>query len=303
MSDAETVASFWDQMSEGTFSEAVYWCAHPAVAERYHRRACAGREEYQHWVDLSCGHFLGDRRPLQSILSIGCGDGDLERHLCMLNAATSIHGVDISPVRIERAAAKAREAGMDQLSYSVVDVETEDFPDPPYDAIFFDSSLHHLSRLEEVLLRCATHLAPDGLLFVNEYVGPNRFAFSEREIEILRSAFKLLPASHRVSLANDQRTVLEEPVIPDPVEVARVDPSESVRSADILDLIPRYFEVVELNELGGAILHIGLSHIAGNFGADPTSRRLLDMLFRIEDDLMAAGELSTHFVFLVARPR
>ena len=161
-----------------------------------------------------------------------------------------------------------------------------------------------MSHLEEVLARCAECLKPNGLLFINEYVGPNRFDFTRREIEIMRAAFKLLPESYRVSLAEPKgvRVVLEEPALPDPLEVARVDPSESIRSADILSAIPRHFEWVELNEIGGAILHFGLSQIVGNFAGDSKSRQLLEMLFRIEDDLMAAGELDTHFVFGVAKP-
>ncbi len=302
MSDAETVANFWDQITEDSFSEATYWCAHPVVLERFQRRACRDRG-YHHWVDLCCGHFLGDRRPVGRILSVGCGDGVLERHLCGLNAAESIHGIDISPVRVERATELAREQGLDSLSYSVVDAETEEFPHPLYDAIFFNSSLHHMARLEEVLLKSSQHLAPEGLLFISEYVGPNRFDFPARELEIMRAAFKLLPESHRVSLAvPDQRVVLAEPALPVPAEVARADPSESVRSADILGLIPRYFEVIELSNLGGAILHFGLSNIVGNFGPDAASRRLLEMLFRIEDDLTEVGELSTHFAFVVAKP-
>jgi SAM-dependent methyltransferase len=223
--------------------------------------------------------------------------------LASWNAEASIHGVDISPASIEQAGAAALAEGLGNLSYGVMNVETEEFPASRYDAIFCNSSLHHVARLEEVLEQCATHLEPDGFLFLNEYVGPSRFDFSEREREILRAVFKLLPESHRVSREiRAHRVVLEEPALPDPAEVARVDPSESVRSADILEVIARYFEVIELNELGGAILQFGLANVAGNFTADPNSSRLLDMLFHIEDDLMAAGELSSHFVFAAARP-
>ena len=45
-----------------------------------------------------------------------------------------------------------------------------------------------------------------------------------------------------------------------------------------------------------------LADIAGNFETED-SERLMEMLFTIEDTLMAIGDLPSDFAYIVARPR
>lgn len=89
--------------------------------------------------------------------------------------------------------------------------------------------------------------------------------------------------------------------LPTAASVAAVDPSEAVRSAGILPVLRSYFDVIEYRPLGGALLQFLLADIAGNFVSDEGAR-LLDMLFNIEDALMATGDLSSDFAYIVATP-
>ena len=84
--------------------------------------------------------------------------------------------------------------------------------------------------------------------------------------------------------------------------VIAVDPSEAVRSADIMPVLKASFDIVEHRLLGGAILQFLLSDIAGNFETED-GERLLQMLFTIEDTLMEIGDLPNDFAYIVARPR
>jgi len=84
--------------------------------------------------------------------------------------------------------------------------------------------------------------------------------------------------------------------------VQAVDPSEAVRSAEILPLLQHHFSIVEIKPLGGSILQFLLADIADNF-MDERGQRLLDMLFTIEDTLMTNGELPSDFVYVVAAPQ
>jgi hypothetical protein len=94
------------------------------------------------------------------------------------------------------------------------------------------------------------------------------------------------------------------PLLPDPREVAAQDPSEAVRSADILKVVGERLDVVARHDIGGGLLQFLLSGICGNFRPeDPGSMAVLDMLFGVEDALMAAGDLGSDFVLLVARAR
>lgn len=90
--------------------------------------------------------------------------------------------------------------------------------------------------------------------------------------------------------------------LPTARSVQAVDPSEAVRSAEILPLLQHHFSIVELKPLGGSILQFLLAGIAGNF-MDEAGQRLLEMLFAIEDTLITNGDLASDFVYIVATPR
>jgi len=90
--------------------------------------------------------------------------------------------------------------------------------------------------------------------------------------------------------------------LPTERSVVAADPSEAVRSAEIIPLLRRYFHIVEFKPQGGTILQFLLADIAGNF-ADEIGGRLLEMLFTIEDTLMETGRLQSDFAYIVAAPR
>jgi len=287
----------------GAFSRDLYWLAIPAVDARYQRRACRGTEGLR-WFAYLCRQHLAGRRNL-SMLSLGCGTGALERKLAGIGAFTTCHGIDLAPAAIDAARGEAARAGIAGLRYDVRNLERDGPPGGRHDVAWFNGSLHHIERLEPVLDGVRDALAPDGWLFVNEYVGADRFAFPAHQREAMGAAFALLPARLRRSCHDvDRGRLVEEVPMPDPAEVMAVDPSEAVRSSAILAAIESRFEIVERNDCGGTLLQFLLAGIAGNFRDDSEDdRRYLEMLFAIEDALIDAGELQSDFVVLAARPR
>ncbi|MDG4555182.1 MAG: class I SAM-dependent methyltransferase [Candidatus Competibacter sp.] len=302
--DKKKTADYWSQNVAGSnpFSPDVYWLAVPEVQRRYQKKACANKP-FPSWVEYCVKEFLGSNIPVQKMLSIGCGIGGLERHLFNLNAFQHCHAIDISPRAIEIAKQEVEQLGITSIIYSVYDVEVMDLAVNQYDAVWFNGSLHHIKELETVCNRVKRALKPGGWLFFNEYVGFNRFAFSSRQRDIIQHAFYLIPLRYRRSFVHQTtNTYQETPPIPDPTEVARTDPSEAVRSQDILPIVNKLFEVVTTNNCGGSLLQFLLSGIAGNFKlSDPQSMLILNMLFEIEDALIDAGDIQSDFVVLAAR--
>lgn len=190
------------------------------------------------------------------------------------------------------------------VNFSVCNVETNPFPLSDYDAIYFNSSLHHMSDLDAILIKCCAALKQDGYLFVNEYIGPNRFTFSDREKEVMQSVFHLIPEKYRVSHAEHDRGQIRKQVhYPDPAEVERVDPSEAIHSEEIVDSLKRHFKIEEFNYTGGTLMQFMLLDIAGNFKeSDAESMQILQLIFDIEDTLVASGGLLPHFAMIIARP-
>ena len=73
---------------------------------------------------------------------------------------------------------------------------------------------------------------------------------------------------------------------------------------DIMPLVENVFDVVEVKGCGGALLHLLLEHIAGNFSSeDPDSVDYLFSLFDAEDRLTAEGKLKHDFAIIIARKK
>lgn len=301
--DKQKIADYWSENLAGSnpFSSDVYWLAVPDVQKHYQKRACANKP-YPNWIEYCVGEFLGNRTPVQKMLSIGCGTGSLERHLFNLKAFQHCHAVDISPKAIEAAENESNQLGIESITYLVYDVEAMDLGDKQYDVVWFNGSLHHIQELEIVCQRVKQALKPGGWLFFNEYVGFNRFAFSSRQRDAIQHAFYLIPLQYRRSFVDRKSKYQETPPIPDPREVALTDPSEAVRSQDILPVVNDLFDIVTINQCGGSLLQFLLSGIAGNFKpSDPQSMLILNMLINIEDALVDSGDIQSDFVVVAAR--
>ena len=303
--DKQTTADYWSENLAGSnpFSAEVYWLAIPRVQRRFQRQACAGLD-YTSWMHYCVGEFLRRRTPVARMLSIGCGTGDLERTLHRLGAFAWCDAIDIAPGAIGVAVREANAVGATTIRYQVQDLEQTDLPRHHYDAVWFNGSLHHIRALETVCQRVCQALKPDGWLFFHEYVGANHFRFDAAQRAAINHAFGLIPERFRRSFqAGNWGQVQQAVLMPDPLEVARVDPSEAVRSADILNVVRQHFDIVVENRCGGSLLQFVLHGIAGNFREDdPASMEILDMLFAIEDRLMASGSLQSDFVGVAARP-
>lgn len=301
--DKQTTADHWSENLAGSdaFSADVYWLAVPAVGRRHRQKSVAGTA-YPGWVPYCLREFLRKEKTGVRMLSIGCGTGTLERELHALDAFEHCDAVDIAPAAIEVARAEALKAGATNIDYQLLDIERTDLPPHHYDAIWFSGSLHHIKELESVCKRVQQSLKPGGWLFFNEYVGANHFAFGERQRAAISHAFGLIPEQMRRSFVRGSFGQVQQVVpLPDPVEVVKVDPSEAVRSSDILRVVGEHFDIRALNRCGGTLLQFLLHGIAGNFREDdPQSQRILQMLFDIEDGLVESGTLDSDFVIVAA---
>ena len=134
-------------------------------------------------------------------------------------------------------------------------------------------------------------MRPAATLIVNEYVGPNRFQFSDRELEIINALLQCLPGG-------GQRTR------PSVEEMIANDPTEAVRAEELVKLTERNFIVVDRKNIGGTILQHLLYEIAGNFRFDvPRERALVEILCTIEAMLVDRGVIPCDFVLLAAHKK
>lgn len=252
----------------------------------------------QHFFD----QFLPNR-PVTRALSLGCGGGNLERALITLGAAETIDAYDASRESIKLARQLAKQENLSkQINYEVADINALKLPSATYDFVVAKMSLHHFEALETVYEQVRQSLKPDGVFMFNEFIGPSRYQWTDLQLNLMNELLKLLPDHNRVSSFSGTR--LERIDRPTVDEMIAMDPTEAVRSAEIVPLLGRYFEVAAFKPYGGTLLHILLTHTMHTFDLEDEDQvALLRSLFTFERTLIEHGVLSSDFAYAVARPR
>jgi SAM-dependent methyltransferase len=295
------IAEHWGEeareKAEGDEWQGLYWQSHE-LTQRHINRAIAGGAD-ENWVNFTKRRFFPKRA--QCALSLGCGYGVLERHALSIGLADRFDAFDISPAAVDVARQEAEKAGFgERIDYDVRDLNAVKLEQGRYDAVFATQTLHHIEALEHLLDEIRAALTPDGTLIVNEYVGPVRFQFPDERLPLMNQLLLALPESQRRSLRTGE--VKTEVVRPDEKEVYAVDPSESIRSDEIVPLLEERFEIVYRADFGGTLLQFVLADIAGNFDpADPKDVAMIDLVCLYEKTLIDTGVLPSDFVYLVAK--
>lgn len=297
--DRARVSEFWATSPEDrAASGGMNWMHHPLVARRVAIKAAdhADSDPYVHlWEVL---RSAGWTFPVPRALSLGCGHGGLERGLMLHGVVERCDGIDLSEGAIEEARHLAAAAGMHQIHYTVGDLEHADFAEGAFDMVFFHHSMHHIEDLDALCVAVRRALRPGGILHLVEFVGPDRFQWTDAQLHHLNTFVQALPSRYRRLHTGDLMPALVRSTIE---QMIAFDPSEAVRSSAIMETVRRHFRIVEVRELGGALLHVGLSGIAQNFDPeDPDDVAHLEAFFELEDRLMAEGVIGSDFVTVTA---
>ncbi len=105
-------------------------------------------------------------------------------------------------------------------------------------------------------------------------------------------------------ITSGQELVKTSITFPSPRDVTAFDSSLAIRSEEICDGLENEFIIVEKKDWGGNILQFLLADITQKFSEDdPQSQSTLRMLFNIEETLIATGELTSDYAYIVAKPK
>ncbi len=238
--------------------------------------------------------------PLGTCVSLGCGFGGLERDLLRRGLVREIDGYDLSDGAIAEARRLAAEQGFTSIRYQIVDLDRYTLPEGKFDAIFAHSSVHHVAALENLFENVRRALKRDGIFHLNEFVGPSRFQWTDDQLHLINEYLDSLPERLRLTPTGPKPRVTRPTI----QQMLDMDPTEAVRSADIVEVLARDFDIVEERPYGGTLLHMGLAGIAQNFRTEVREDvQHLQRFMDIEDEMMAAGVIGSDFAVLTARPR
>jgi len=222
-------------------------------------------------------------------LSLGCGDGALERDVRRKEICREIIGIDLSEGALHMAADEAKKEGLDGITYQRGDFNRLDLPQDRYDVGFFHQAMHHVAELEHCIRQIRKTLKPGGLFYLDEYVGPSRTEWNEDLVADANTHLRRIKKRNRRCGS-----------VPFPIE--EDDPSEAVRSSEIVSLVSENFDVIEHRDYGGNLL--ALIHPLLRWDAIDNQNRdqILDDLVSKEKALLEAGSPS-YYTVIVARNR
>ena len=268
------------------------WWSIPIIQKRWNK-LITGMEE-EEYPDYIVKKYLNVRNNL-TLLSPGCGTGSKELKFTKFNNFKLIDAFDISPNRIATAKESADRMGGKNITFAISDIMSFKFENNKYDIVLFDSSLHHVKELGYILAEVYRCLKDDGILVINEYVGPARFQWSKKQMRVSNEALEVLPSKFKRRWQNNSlKSKIYRPGI---LRMIISDPSEAVKSQNILPIIYQHFNILEEKPYGGNILHLTLKDISHNFiNETDETVQLMKQLIKIEDDFLAKGNKSD-FIF------
>ena len=258
------------------------WLHEPRV--RRHVNACITGSEDRWPMD-----WFRDRHAagFTDGVSLGCGDGVFERDVARKGICTRILALDLLQEALDRARESTRKAELDGIEYRRADLNRVELEADAFDIAFFHQSLHHVEALESCVAEVAKSLRPGGMIYLDEYIGPSRTEWKPELIAPAERLYQELP----VSLRRSRRLGF-------PID--RRDPSEAIRSSQIVAVLERHFEVVERRDYGGNLLSVIHPHLRHDRLSTPGGERAVADLIEAETLLLASGEPS-YYAVIVAR--
>ena len=286
-----SVAEYWDKFVGTHLNSPDHWEANQVV-QQAQWKLCTG-DAFINPVDW----FIERFGPFEKMASICSGSGILEQHIALnyLQGGTGqIDGYDVSPGSLK--VARERTAGLRGIHFHVADANTHEWEESYLDAVFAHGALHHIASLDHCLGQIRKALKPSGYLYVNDYVGPRRFQWTDVQFRLAQQLLEQLPVKFQ------RNNVVSRC---DPISLKALDPSEAVRSDHIIDHINAHFEIKIRIERGGTLL----APIFGSGCISPTvfdseeGMRAIENLCLREKELIDVGIIPSNHTLIVAAPR
>jgi SAM-dependent methyltransferase len=281
-------ARFWDK-AVGRHREPFAHWESPAPIQRRLNWIVSGSENIDpvRW-------FLNEYGPFARVADLGCGDGVLTATLIPRAPGTRIDAYDISPASLRIARERCGNAA--NVAFHEFDLNAETLPRDTYDAVFATGTMHHVEKLDFCMASIRDALKPRGLLWLNDYVGPARYQWSDTQMRLANELLSLVPDKWRT-----RNPVRRFP----PARIERMDPSEAVASHAIEDSLLAHFEVIRKVARGGTLLApiFGSGCLDSGMAESEEGLSLLRRLYETERKLIAAGVIKSDNFLYVARRR
>ena len=245
--------------------------------------------------------LLFDKVPpgtLKSGISIGCGSGHKELQLIKAGAVEHFTLVEIVPELLDSARNRFEAEGLASNAWCV-EGSFEALLDYRFDLVYFDSALHHMSDIRELIPKVLTMLNPGGFFVMDDFVGPTYNQFSDEIYDYADHVRRLLPTS----FWKDGDIVAELARLPVQAYLD-TDPSEACDSGAILPTIAKYMPGVEIIPTGGLVYYLACREVFHKLTAgSDRDEAIIRLLYELDRALVKGNpDLTCYALAIWQRP-
>lgn len=231
-------------------------------------------------------------------LTLGCGAGRMERALIQKGVCLRFHGIDISEKAITDARATARKENLN-ITYEVADLNFVQLPEKNFDLVVAQTALHHvlfLEHLTEQIWRC---MKPDGYLWIHDYIGETQGQYDPKRLKLINQLLDFLPEKYRINKINGRKTKKIER--PQPGKLG--SPFEKIRSAEIVPILQRFFEIEWKAEFTSVLDLVAPPGTRAAYAENEDSQALFEALLLLDQLCIEEGILKPTGGQYLMRPK
>jgi SAM-dependent methyltransferase len=239
--EAAHVATFWDEHVGRHLEPFAHWESPPSIAAGLNLLVSG-----EPWM-TAAHHFMANNGPFAHVADLGCGDGVLTNFMLGYDSNIRVDAYDISLASLERSRAliATLDGATERCRLMRIDLNAEALPTELYDAVLTTGSMHHIENLDFCFGNIRRSLKASGLLWLNDYVGPNRFQWSDTQMRLANELLAMVPSRWRL---RDRVTRFDAGAMRD------LDPSEAVAPQYIPAALEAHFEILRSWPRGGTLL-------------------------------------------------
>lgn len=217
-------------------------------------------------------------------VSVGFGDGSKEFKLMNEGIVNKFTLFELSEERIKVATENAESYGLtDRIQIIKGDYNLHEF-DEDVDFVHWNNSLHHMLNVGEAVKWSFEILVNGGLFYMDDFVGPSRFQWTDAQLQLGTRIRHILPDTYLNDTRKPDKLLNRTVLRPDSRLIEKGDPSEAADSSAILDYINKYFPDADISLTGGCIYNPVLNDVFSNIDeSDEKDKTILELLLIIDD--------------------
>lgn len=284
------ISGHWTAESEKRSGLKTRWWQVPLIVRHMNQRVC-GRavDGLSQGLNEVVRAKLSTSLPLAKGVSIGSGNAFKELNLIRQGIVDHFDLFELSARRIEEGLGTAEKWGIGQKVTFHQGCGFECTAEQSVDFVHWNNSLHHMLDVEFAVCWSRKVLKAGGLFYMDDFIGPRRFQWSDRSLMIASQVRNLLPPRYLKNPNSAEVLLPKQMKRPDPLKLEASDPSEAADSDRILPCVMKYFPDAEVVLTGGVIYHLALSDAIANFD-EAEDRLVLEVLLLLDDLCVELGE-------------